>query len=410
MRIVIVGNGPAALSAVEAIRETDQACDVTILTPEAGRAYTPCFLARYVAGTVDTGALAVKPDDFYETNNVELLTGSAVSTVLPDERAVVLEDGTKVAYDRLLLACGADPVVPDSPDLSGPDIYFFRSLADAQAIRERAAQVHDVVVLGSGFVAMEIAEALTEAGVSVTMVARTDHILRRIFDPEVGDMVESHMSANGVRFKKCCDLVDVERDSGSGAICAAVLSSGEKVPCGMLVVGVGMRPDIAIVEGTSIATGSGILTDDAMRTSVPDVYAAGDVAEAEIAGLRKVNLIHPNATAGGRVAGRNMAGGDEHMAAHLADMNVLTVFGRSFMAIGALGGAKVLKRAVGGDFVKVFADEAGLIRGVELVGDVMRGGLYASLIARHVSVDDVPDLLTPGFNYGQTVGPTARVS
>jgi NAD(P)H-nitrite reductase large subunit len=410
MRIVIVGNGPAALSAVEAIRETDQACDVTILTPEADRAYTPCFLGRYVAGRIDAGALAVRSDDFYETHHVELLAGRAVSTVLPDESAVLLDDGTRVAYDRLLLACGADPIVPGSPDLSGVGVFYFRSLGDANAIRARAERAHDVVVLGSGFVAMEIAEALTEAGASVAMVARTDHILRRIFDPEVGDMVEAHMSANGVRFMKCCDLVEVERDADSGEIRAAVLSSGERVPCDMLVVGVGMRPDIAIVAGTSIATAGGILTDDAMRTSVPNVYAAGDVAEAEIGGVRKVNLIHPNATAGGRVAGRNMAGGDEHMSSHLADMNVLTVFGRSFLAVGALEGEKVLKRAVGGDFVKVFADAGGVIMGVELVGDVTRGGLFASLIARHMSVGDVPELLTPGFNYGQTVGPTARVS
>ena len=411
MRIVIVGNGPAALSAVEAIRETDGECAITILSPEADRAYTPCFLGRYVAGTIDAGALAVKCDDFYEKHRVDLLAGQAVSTVLPDEKAVVLDDGTKLPYDRLLLACGADPVVPDSPDLSGEGIFFFRCLGDANAIRARVELAHDVVVLGSGFVAMEIAEALTEAGAAVTMVARTDHILRRIFDAEVGDMVEAHMAANGVRFMKCCDLVDVERDADSGEIRAAVLSSGERVPCGMLVVGVGMRPDIEIVAGTSIATNSGILTDDAMRTSVPDIYAAGDVAEAEIGGVRKVNLIHPNATAGGRVAGRNMAGGDERMTAHLADMNVLTVFGRPFMAVGALEGEKVLKRSAGpGSLVKVFADGAGLIEGVELVGDVTRGGLFASLIARHVSVDDVPDLLAPGFNYGQTVGPTARVS
>ncbi len=410
MRIVIVGNGPAALAAVEAIRETDGESEVTVLSAETGRAYTPCFLARYVAGKVEAEDLALKCDDFYEKHRVRLLPGKTVTAVVPDENAVTLDDGTKVEYDRLLIACGAEPMIPQTPDLSGKGVFYFRSIADATAIRGKAKGARDVVVLGSGFVAMEISEALAELGANVSVVARTDHILRRIFDPEVGDMVEAHMSANGVRFVKCCDLVEVERDADSGEIRAAVLSSGERVPCDMLVVGVGMRPDIAIVAGTSIATSSGILTDDAMRTAVPNVYAAGDVAEAEIGGVRKVNLIHPNATAGGRVAGRNMAGDDEHMAAHPADMNVLTVFGRSFLAVGALEGEKVLKRAVGGDFVKVFADADGVIMGVELAGDVTRGGLFASLIARHMSVGDVPGLLTAGFNYGQTVGPTARVS
>jgi NAD(P)H-nitrite reductase large subunit len=409
MRIVMVGNGSAALAAVEAIRETDAGSEITVLSAEAERAYTPCFLARYVAGKVEADDLSLKHDDFYEKHGVKLLAGKAVTAVVTDENAVVLDDGTKVEYDRLLIACGAEPVIPETPDLSGKGVFYFRSIADATAIRAKAKDVHDVVVLGSGFVAMEISEALAEIGANVSVVARTEHILRRIFDAEVADLVEDHMSEGGVRFVKCCNLVDIERDAQAG-LKTAILSSGERLPVQMVVVGIGMRPKIAIVAGTSVATGSGILTDAAMRTNVPDIFAAGDVAEVTIDGACKVNLIHPSAVAGGRVAGRNMAGGDESMSAHLADMNVLTVFGRSFMAVGALEGEKVLKRSVGSDLVKVFADADGLIKGVELVGDVTRGGLYASLIERHMSLDAVPDLLAPGFNYGQTIAPTARVS
>lgn len=409
MRIVIVGNGPAALSAVEAIRETDGASDITVLTPEADRAYTPCFLAKYVAGTVDEEDLALKCEDFHEKNRVTLRAGHAVTEVVPEENVVVLDDGNRVPYDKLLLACGAEPVIPTAPDLAGEGIFYFRSIADATAIRMRAADSGNVVVLGSGFVAMEIAEALTEIGATVSMVARTEHILRRIFDPEVADMVEMHMTLNGVRFMKCCNLVDVERDS-HGALKAAILSDGERVPCEMLVVGIGMRANDRIVSGSGVAVGDGILTDDTMRTSVEGIYAAGDVAQAEIGGVRKQNLIHPNAVASGRVAGCNIVGVEKHMESHLATMNVLTVFGRAFMAVGALEGERVMKRDMGGDFVKVFADAEGVVKGVELVGDVSRGGLFASLIARGISVDDVPNLMSPSFNYGQTVGPTALVS
>jgi NAD(P)H-nitrite reductase large subunit len=410
MRIVIVGNGPAALSAVEAIRKTDTDSEVTVVSAEAGRAYTPCFLAKYVAGKVEVDDLAVKGDDFYDKHGVRLLAGKAVTAIEPDHNAVVLDDGTKVEYDRLLIACGAEPVIPETPDLSGPGVFYFRSIADATSIRAKAKDVRDVVVLGSGFVAMEISEALAEIGAQVSVVARTDHILRRVFDAEVADMVEAHMSQGGVRFVKCCNLTGVERDD-RGELQTALLSSGERLPVQMLVVGIGMRPNDRIVAGTRIAVADGILTDASMRTSVEDIYAAGDVAEVEIGGVRKTNLIHPSAVAAGRVAGANMAGGDMRLEAHLADMNVLTVFGRSFMAIGALEGETVLRRRAGeGDLVKVFADADRVITGVELVGDVTRGGLYASLIARHASVDDVPDLLTPAFNYGQTVGPTARIS
>lgn len=408
MRNVIVGNGPAALAAVEAIRETDPASDITVVSAEGGCAYTPCFLAKYVAGAIDEDGLALKCEDFYEKHRATLLAGKTVTEVRPEENVVVLEDGTKLDYDRLLLACGAEPVTPDGLELSGPGVFYFRSLADAVAIRGMAKGVRDVVVLGSGFVAMEIAEAVTELGAQVSLVARTDHILRRVFDAEVADLVEAHMSRNGVRFLKCCNLVGVERDA-DGALVAAILDEGQRIPCGMLVVGIGMRPNDRMVAGTGIAVASGILTDDAMRTSVDNIFAAGDVAEAEIGGVRKLNLIHPNAVAAGRVAGTNMAGGEARMESHLADMNVLTVFGKSFLAVGALEGEQMLRRAVGTErLVKVFADADGRMRGVELAGDVARGGLYASLITRGVCVDDVPDLLAPSFNYGMTVRPTVR--
>jgi NAD(P)H-nitrite reductase large subunit len=410
MRIVIVGNGPAALSAIEAVRETDKASDIMVLTPETDAAYTPCFLAKYVAGTIDASDLSLRRDDFYHRHGVELVGGHAVRTVVPQENVVVLDDGTKVSYDKLLLACGAEPIMPESPDLSGDGVFVFKSLGDAEKIRTAAEGVCNAVVLGSGFVAMEIAEALSELGVSVSMVARTDHILRRIFDPEVADMVEAHMALHGVRFLKCCDLVGVERDI-EGKLRTAVLSDGASVPSEMMVVGVGMRPCIGLVAGTTVAVGGGILTDDSMRTSVENIYAAGDVAEAEIGGVRKTNLIHPNAVLTGRVAGGNIAGGEHRMDAHLAEMNVLTVFGRSFLVVGALEGETVLRRASGPDgLVKVFADGDGRISGVELVGDVTRGGLYASLIARGVCVDDVPDLLASTLNYGQTLHSTPRVS
>lgn len=401
MRIVIVGNGPAALGAVEAIRERDDACEIIILAPEAVRAYTPCFLAKYVAGTIEIDELALKCDDFHDQHRVDLRCGQAVTAVLPEERAVVLEDGTTVAYDRLLLACGARPVIPAAPDLTGDGVCVFGTFTDAEAIRARVGDARSVVVLGSGFVAMEIAEALAETGAAVTVVARTDRILRRIFDAEVAAMVEDHMSRHGVRFAKGRELASVERD-GAGAIRAAVLSDGEQLPCDLLVVSVGTRANIALVEGTSIATDHGILTDAAMRTSVEGVYAAGDVAELEIDGVRKANLIHPNAVATGRIAGFNMLGAEERMSEHLADMNVLTVFGRSFLSVGTLEGSRVLRRVSPDGLVKIFADADGIITGAQLVGDVTRGGLYASLIRRKVSVDDAPELASPGFNYGQT--------
>jgi len=406
MRHVIVGNGPAALSAVEALRRTDPACDITVVAGEKARAYTPCFLARFVSGEMAEEKLALKSEDFYEKHRVTLLSGVAATGIRPAGNSVTLADGSVLAYDRLLLACGAAPLLPPVPGLAGDGVMTFKSLGDAVAIRARAALPGNAVVLGSGFVAVEIAEALVKLGMRVTLVARKERILRRIFDAEVASMAEEHLSHNGVRIVTQRELREVERTGLRREVTAVILSHGERLPCDVLVVAVGMQPHLGILHGTGIATARGVLVDDRMRTSAPNIFAAGDLAEIEISGVRKVNLIHPNAVATGEIAGRVMAGADARMEAHLEDMNVLTLFGRSFLSAGALEGGHVLERRQDArGLVKIFAGDDGFVSGVQLVGDVTRGGLYRSLIRRRVPVASIPDILSPRFNYGATLQP-----
>jgi len=404
MRHVIVGNGPAALSAVEALRRTDPSCDITVVAGEQARAYTPCFLARFVSGEMAEEKLALKNEDFYEKHRVTLLSGVAATGIRPAENSVTLADGSALAYDRLLLACGAAPLVPPVPGLAGSGVVTFKSFDDAVAIRALSALLGNVVVLGSGFVAVEIAEALVKLGMRVTMVARKERILRRIFDDEVAGMAEEHLVSNGVRIVKQRELREAERFGMRRELTTAVLSHGERLPCDLLVVAVGMQPNIGILGGSGIDTARGVLVDDHMRTSIPNIFAAGDLAEIEISGVYKVNLIHPNAVATGEIAGRVMAGADARLEAHLEDMNVLTLFGRSFLSAGALEGGHVLERRQDGrGLVKLFAGDDGFVSGVQLVGDVTRGGLYRSLIQRRVPVAAIPDILSPRFNYGATL-------
>ena len=404
MRHVIVGNGPAALSAVEALRRADPACDITVVAGEKARAYTPCFLARFVSGEMAEEKLALKNEDFYEKHRVTLLSGVAATGIKPAEHSVTLADGSALAYDRLLLACGAAPLLPPVPGLTGAGVVTFKSFDDAVAVRALSALLGNVVVLGSGFVAVEIAEALVKLGMRVTMVARKERILRRIFDAEVAGLAEEHLLNSGVRIVKQRELREVERFGVRRELTTVVLSHGERLPCDLLVVAVGMQPNLSLLGGTGIATARGVLVDDRMRTSCPNVFAAGDMAEADVAGVRKVNLIHPNAVATGEIAGSVMAGADARMEAHLDDMNVLTLFGLPFLSAGALEGGQTLERRQDGrGLVKLFAGDDGFVSGVQLVGDVTHGGLYRSLIQRRVPVAAIPDILSPRFNYGATL-------
>jgi NADPH-dependent 2,4-dienoyl-CoA reductase/sulfur reductase-like enzyme len=236
------------------------------------------------------------------------------------------------------------------------------------------------------------------------LVARKERILRRIFDAVVAGMAEERLSANGVRIVKQRELREVERFGMRRELTAVVLSHGERLPCDLLIVAVGMQPNLGVLAGTGIQAARGVLVDERMRTSEPNVFAAGDMAEIEIAGVRKTNLIHPNAVATGRIAGCVMAGADARLEAHLDDMNVLTLFGLPFLSAGALAGGEILERRQDSrGLVKLFAGDNGLVAGVQLVGDVTRGGLYRSLIQRRLPVASIPDILSPRFSYGATL-------
>lgn len=400
MRVVIVGNGAAAVSAVEAIRAIDPVSDIVMLAGDSARPYTPCFLGRYISGRIGLDELALRPEDFYETYRVDLRVGCTVASVLPDDHALVLTSGERVDYDRLLIACGAESVVPDVPGVAGPGVVGFRGLSDADEIRARLGSAQHAVVLGSGFVAVEAAESLVESGANVTMIVRRERLLRRLFDPEIAAIVEERITGHGVQVLKERDLVEVVRDPQDGSVRAVKLSDGTSLPCELLVLAVGMKANTSVVEGTAIQIGDGILTDASMRTSVPDVWAAGDVAEPEIGGVRKMNLIHPNAVLTGKVAGQSIAGVERPMSSHFADMNVLTLFGTSYLSVGSPGDGRALTATdSAGHVLKIIIDD-GVVTGVQMVGNVARGGLYAALLGRRLPEGVSSRLLSPDFNFG----------
>lgn len=400
MRVVIVGGGAAAVSAVEAIRQQDTRSSIVVITAEDARPYTPCFLGRYVTGRIGFDELALRPTGHLEQLGVEVRAGRTAVRIDAASHEIVLDDGEHIAYDALLLAYGARQIVPPVPGILGPGTVGFRTLTDADRLRERLGEARNALVLGSGFVALEAAEALAEAGLDVGVLVRTGRVLRRLFDEQVAARVEEHMTSRGVRFLKNTSLTGIRRDGTGGVLTSVVLDGDVEVPCDLLVLAVGAAPDTALARTAGIDVAEGILTDASMRTSVPGIWAAGDVSEPEIAGVRKVNLIHPHAILTGRIAGLSITGSDRPMSSHFRDMNVLTVFGKSFLSIGEIGQGDALVRHEGSDdLLKVFVDD-GVVTGVQIIGNVARGGIYAALLGRRLPEGVGARLLAPDFNFG----------
>ncbi len=398
MRIVIAGNGPSAISAIEAIREADRASEIIVISKENLPAYTPCFLYHYISGEITKDKLLIREEDFYSKNDVNLISGVHVKKVLPEKRTVLLSDERGIEFDRLLIATGSEPLKPAIPGIEGGDILFFKTLQDAERIISIMGRIKKGVVIGGGFIGLEIAEALRKKGLLVTVVEREKRILPRMLDEEMAGIVKDHLSRNGIDILIDKRVIAIERKDGR---ITGIKTETEEIPCDLVIVATGVRPNISAVEGSGIKTDRGIVVNEKMETNIPGIYAAGDVAELEIKGIRKVNPILSNAILQGRIAGSNIAGISKRMDSHLPDMNLINLFGLYIFSAGTSEGERVIKREDPSGIKKLILNEDNQLRGIQIIGPAsLKGGVYLSILGKKVKD---PLLLLNRPYYGMTM-------
>lgn len=396
MNIIIAGNGPAAISAVEAIRDIDRSSSITLLSREKERAYSPCYLYHYISEDISRDKLYIKEDDFYEKNNVNILFGISLKKVIPDKRSVKLSDGKTLTYDRLLLATGAEAVLPEIPGIQGEGVFFFKSLQDAERIISVIPKIKKAAVIGGGFIGLEIAEALRKKGISVTVIEKEDRLLPRMLDKEMAGIVSSHLLKNGIDIITGQVIKEIERKDGH--LRGLRTRDGITVPADIVIVSAGVRPNIKPAEDTGIRTDRGIIVNEKMETSIPDIYAAGDVAEIEIKGIRKLNPIWLNATVSGSIAGSNMIGISKKLDSHIPDMNMINIFGLYIFSAGSPLGVRTIKKQDISGVKKIVLDDNDTVKGIQIIGkEGLRGGLYMNLLGRKVRDESV---LLQDINYG----------
>lgn len=403
MKVLVIGNGPAAISAVEAIRQRDRDCDITIISKENTPAYTPCFLNKYLSGGINKKQLYLREEDFYEKNLIKVILGVSVAGIATDKNAVTLSDGTSLTYENLLIASGSRPIVPDLDGINGEGVFTFKTLSDADEISRHVKGSGGVVVMGAGFIGLEVAEALSQLGIRVTVVEREERVLPKMLDGEVSEILKRHLEGKGIRVLTGKIIDSVRRDS-KGKIKGVVLDKSEVVECSILIVAAGVRPNIEMIRNSPVKFINGILVDEQMRTNIPNIYAAGDIAEVEINRIRKVNPIHVNAVKCGHIAGCNIAGSKRILEHHTEDMNVVTLFGLSVLSLGTQSGEKTVVRRDSKGISKFYLNERGHIQGVQLLGDVSKGGVYLSLMNRAIPVADRPHIHFPYTDYGLIFG------
>nr|WP_062340063.1 FAD-dependent oxidoreductase [Herbidospora sakaeratensis] len=307
---VIIGAGLAGAKAAATLREEGYEGGVTLLGAEHERPYErPPLSKGYLQGFSELEKVYVHPEGWYRDHDVDLRLGTAATAIDRPAREVVLGTGERVAYEKLLIATGATPrpLPVEGADLDG--VHYLRTVADSQALKAAFAHGGNVVVIGGGWIGLETAAAARKAGCDVTVIEAEPTPLHRTLGPEMGEVFAGVHRRNGVDLRLGAK---VARLTGDGHVREVVLESGEAIPADDVIGGIGAAPNVELARDAGLEIGTGILVDAALRSSDPDVFAAGDVAEAFNPLLnRRIRVEHwANALNQGPVAAKAMLGQD----------------------------------------------------------------------------------------------------
>jgi nitrite reductase (NADH) large subunit len=396
-RLVVVGNGMAGLRFLEElVRRAPGRFEVAVVGAEPEPAYNRVLLSSLLAGDIGAGDVELKPRAWYAEHGVALVSGQAARALDVAARTVRLGNGEVLGFDKLLLATGSDAIRLPLPGNDLACVMTFRSLADIAALERAASAGSPAVVIGGGLLGIEAAYGLARRGIPVTLVHLMDRLMERQLDAEGARLLADAIEAKGVRV-----LLGAETGAirGGAAVEAVELKDGRVLPCGLVVMAVGIRANTALAASGGLQVKRGIVVDDGMQTSAAGVYAVGECAEHRGVCYGLVEPCYEQA----RVAAASLAGGPAHYAGSVLATN-LKVSGVSVFSAGdfeGVGAETIVVRDAGvGSYRKLVVREERLA-GVVLVGDTAEALWYADLIRTGTPVSALREALAFGQAFAE---------
>lgn len=381
-RYVIIGNGVAAAACIEGIRSADSQGEITVVSEEKYDVYCRPLISYYLENKTDLERMRYRDKDFYERMNCKVLYGKKAVHILKDQCKVELDDGSLLPYSSLCLATGSSPFVPPFEGLETVDNKFsFMTLDDALGLEKAINKKSRVLIVGAGLIGLKCAEGICNRVQSVTVCDLADRILSSILDTECAAMMQKKLEEHGIEFMLNDSTVKFDGNK-------AFMKSGATVDFDVLVLAVGVRPNVSLLKEIGGDVNRGILVNQNMETSVSGIYAAGDCTESEdiSCGQNKIMAIMPNATMQGYTAGANMAG-ISIIFDKGTPMNSIGFFGLHAMTAGTYEG-EMYEEKTDRSIKRLFTKD-GLLKGFILVGCDERAGIYTSLIRERTPLSSV---------------------
>jgi NAD(P)H-nitrite reductase large subunit len=392
MQHVIIGAGPAGVVAAESIRKFDRSSTVTLVSNESERPYSRLAIPRFLQGEIEEKDTYLRcGQDYFATHSIDVCRGCVVRV---DSRAdaVDLADGTRLEYDRLLIATGCRPEIPQIPGVELPGVVNCWTLDDARKIVNNLGINSRVIVVGGGFLGFVIIDALARTGAHIDLIEKSSRILPHSMNDESSRMIRSWCETKGIEVRTSVDIEAIERtktknrrpESGSHHLCL-LLSNGDVVTADLVIFTIGTKFNTKFLEGSKIAIDHGVLVDECLNTNMPNVFAAGDVCQGLgfSTGGRRVQSVQLSAYEHGRIAAANMCGLKARCFGSIT-MNVLDTLGLVSSSFGAWNGVE------GGECVTQFGTASYTYLNLQFNGDRLIG---ASCIGNAEHLQQLPRLI-----------------
>lgn len=395
---VIIGQGAAGTSAANTLRTLDSKVPITVITNEHDYFYSRIDLPDILGGKYSPqDSIRQTPEEFAE-KSIECRMGETVTEVLTKEKVVLLASGEKIPYDKLLIATGSLPVVPPIKGSDARGVYVLWTMEQARIMIDAAAEAKSAVVVGAGLIGLKVALALRKRGLKVMVVEKLPYILPRQLDETAARIIEKQIQTKGIDLRTGIGVEEIEVSEGK---VVGVRLQNEMVACDLIVMAVGVKPNTALAASAGVKVSRGIIVDEYLRTSIPDIYAAGDAVEVFDSGSESyvVPAIWPVAVEHGQLAAWNMLGFDKPFV-FTAAMNSVEIAGIPFISVGDIEGGSqdhILINHQDTNYKKVVM-RGQTVRGVLFLGNIRQAGVLANLIIRQTE-SEIDRPLSPAFSF-----------